>query len=51
MAINLKNPEVLEMVERGKDLPVLDLRPTKELLDELWGDAFTQTDVERFPFV
>ncbi|MCU0697858.1 MAG: type II toxin-antitoxin system VapB family antitoxin [Myxococcaceae bacterium] len=32
-------PEVLEMSERGEELPDLDPRPTKELLDDLWGDA------------
>jgi antitoxin VapB len=32
-------PEILEMIEQGKSLPVLDPRPSKELRDDLWGDA------------
>jgi antitoxin VapB len=32
-------PEILQMIEQGRSLPVLDPRPTKELLDDLWGDA------------
>lgn len=32
-------PEILQMIEQGRNLPVLDPRPTKEILDDLWGDS------------
>jgi antitoxin VapB len=31
-------PEILEMIEKGRSLPTLDARPSKEVLDELWGE-------------